>query len=334
MPFPEDDNETGQLGSLTPQEAIARTMPSDVAAWWNSLNIVGDFTIEIERAKGSGGVESLPPVTNRIPSQTEIGEQYGPGRYRIIAVYHPATWKEGKNDKKPGPWFELSEDGYQDLYEAYQSKRAAKRAAKNPQPVTTPTQASSGIAELAPLIQALAGVLKPAPVAPVAAQDNSVLVAMIQSQAAATAQQMQMFMQMSQQTMQMVVQVMGTKNNDGDGLGGAMDKFFGMMEKSMDIRDRLVAPPKEESSTFDRLMDGIGNLLPHLGSLLSMNSTMRNMVVPSVIRQQSPEVQTGVQLLKTDDNFRDRVIAKTREVYGDKADEVLEAIEILQETNI
>lgn len=324
MSYPDDPGGT----PLTPEEMMTKSMPTDVAAWWTSLNILGEFTIEIERAKGAGGVEKLPPVTNRVPAQSEIGEQYGPGKYRLMVTYHPSGWKEGKNQTVAGPWFELSEDGYQDLHDDYKDRQRSKRSAKQPNVPQAAPGASNALGELAPLVQVLAQALRPqaAPAAAPVQPDNSVMVALINS----SNESNKLMMTMMMKSMELTVNMLASSKKDDHGMEGAFDKFIGLMEKSMDVRDRLMTSPvKDEPSMLDKLMDGIGQILPHVGMMLSMPKMARDAMVPAVLSKQPVEVQQGVELLQSDASFRNKVIAKAQESYGDQAAEVLEALEII-----
>ena len=320
--------------ALTPEEILVRDMPGEVADWWKSLGVSGEFTIEVERvSQTTGATESMPPVHNRVPSKTEIGTHYGAGKYRFVLIYKPASWSKGTK-RVPGPWFDLSEDGYGELHQQYRDRKDSQKRGK----VLEAPNALSGLREIAPVLQTLVAAIKPVP----QQNDNSMMVALIQSMSTQAQNQMTMMLESSKQTMQMMMGMMnnqsqmfqqmiqqGNKSNSEP----SMDRFFGMMEKSMEIRDRLIQGPKEEPGMIEKLVSAAGELLPHIGQMLSavkaVPAPFRGPMIQSAMASQPQVVRSGVELMQTDSGFRARVIEKAQAEYGDSAKEVLEALDII-----
>lgn len=321
---------------LTPDDVITREMPDEVAGWWKSLQVSGDFTVEIERANSIGGVESMPPVQNRVPGKAEIGRQYGPGKYRFTLAYKPKNWTKG-TDRKSGPWFELSEDGYREMHLEYLDRRDAQRRGKGaeaPSPL-------SGLREMAPILQTLVGAVKNQSAAP--AQDNTLTVALIQGMQQQAQSQMGMMMQFMQSQTQMFMAMMDRQEKQTQALlarqqeqGGAdktFDRIIGMVEKSMELKDRLTGAVKDEPSLIEKLVGAAGELLPRIGDMLgALKATpapFRGPLIQGALAGQPVEIRQGVSQMQTDSAFREKVIAKAQEVYGPESDTLLEALEII-----
>ncbi len=332
------DSPFGTVGDSpqSPDDVIVREMPGEVADWWKGLSITGDFTVEVEKATSIGGVESMPPFANQVPSKAEIGRRFGPGKYRLIVAYKPKNWTKGI-DRKPGPWFELSEEGYRDLHEDFLTQRDTQRRGKG---VEAPAPLS-GLKEITPILQTLVGAVKGQGAAP--AQDNTIMVALIQGMQAQAQAQMQMMVQQMQGQTQMFMAMMERQDRQTQALlarqqseGGiekSFDRLFGMMEKSMELRDRLAGTTKDEPGLVERLVSAAGELLPRIGDMLgALKATpapFRPALVNGALAGQPAEIREGMNLIQTDSAFRSKVAAKAQEVYGEGAGELLEALEII-----
>jgi hypothetical protein len=278
----------------------------------------------------------MPPVQNRVPGKAEIGRQYGPGKYRFTLAYKPKNWTKG-TDRKSGPWFELSEDGYREMHLEYLDRRDAQRRGKGaeaPSPL-------SGLREMAPILQTLVGAVKNQSAAP--AQDNTLTVALIQGMQQQAQSQMGMMMQFMQSQTQMFMAMMDRQEKQTQALlarqqeqGGAdktFDRIIGMVEKSMELKDRLTEAVKDEPSLIEKLVGAAGELLPRIGDMLgALKATpapFRGPLIQGALAGQPVEIRQGVSQMQTDSDFREKVIARTREAYGDKADEVIEALNLV-----
>lgn len=328
------------------EKLVADGVPTQVAEVFAGLHRVGRFWA-IPIVQGEDGIEMRAPrVENRIPTENEIGQQFGAVKYCIEFEFQRANWKKGI-DRKATPWLQLA-SVYQDIHEEWKEKRLLEREERE-RARTTLRHARNGVSqptgfgvkeivEALPAIVAVIQALRPAPPPPPPppADNTPLLLGVLQlmqstmaagsNQAAELTktllsksdkdrEQMMMFLTHNAQSKDQSSNQMVEKVLD---LIGSAKQIKGAVREI--VEDDVREP--QETSLVDKLIAGAGILLEKLPAMLPMGT--KQVLVDTTMPQSHPEAYAAVQRARVDDELRANAIMGIVPKYGCKqAREVL-----------
>jgi len=303
----------------------------------------GTYRCTIVRSEEAGGEVRCPAYENRIPSESEIGEKFGPGRYYMEFNYPKQGWKTGRDTKRT-EWFTLS-DHYRDIHENYKDRLEEQRlndarrktelreAKMSRQPQPSGMDFKEVMTIVLTTLPAVLQAIKPAPPPPDNTKELFMVMLTQQNENARQAREdaakqsentMRIFSQMNENsnknTMMFVNAIMNRNNDSGDKM---IDKVLDLVGGARRVQDAISAPVAVESaeppSLLEKIIDGVGMVVAKLPMLQMVAPTLpeQQQMVQSVM-DKSPDTKEVVDQLRKNQELRGEAIVDSVAKYGPK----------------